>query len=113
MGLAMSQISGRRADQLGDLMAMLELSAIDLDDSARILQQCFRGGFNDAGFTRSSRTQEKEVSDRTARCTHPREVHLIDVDDLLDRLILAHDHAAKTILKRDCFASGLTRIQLD
>ena len=39
MGLAMSQISGRRADQLGDFMAVLELRAVDLDDRPRIPEQ--------------------------------------------------------------------------
>ena len=88
----MSQVSGRRTDQLGDLVAVLELGAVDLDDRARILQQRLGGRFDDAGLSRAGRPQEQEVPDRAARGAHPRQMHLIDVDDLLDRLILPDDH---------------------
>ena len=71
MRFAMSQVSGRRADQLRDLMAVLKLGAIDLDDRARILQQRFRGGFHDARLARAGRPQEQEVPDRTARGVIP------------------------------------------
>ena len=40
-GFAVSEISGRRADQLGNFVALLELSAIDLEDCVRIAQQRF------------------------------------------------------------------------
>ena len=46
MRFAMPQISGRRADQFGDLMAMLKLSAIDLDHRAAIAHQAFGRGFH-------------------------------------------------------------------
>ena len=39
MRLAMPQVSGRRADQLRDLVAVLELGAVDLDHRAGILYQ--------------------------------------------------------------------------
>jgi len=41
--LAMSQVSGRRADQFGDLMAVLELGAVDLDHGMSVPYQCLRG----------------------------------------------------------------------
>ena len=53
MRLAMSQIAWRRADQLGDFMAVLELRAIDLDDRARILHQRLGCRFHDSGFSAS------------------------------------------------------------
>ena len=36
VGFAVSQVSGRGTDQLGDLVAVLELGAIDLNDRARV-----------------------------------------------------------------------------
>ena len=99
MRFAMSQVSGRRADQLRDLVAVLKLGAVDLDDRARILQQRFGGGFDDARLAGTGRTQEQEVSDRTARGAHARQMHLIDVDDLLDRLILSDNHPAQAGLE--------------
>ena len=35
----MSQVSGRRTDQLGDFVAVLKFGAIDLDDRPRIFHQ--------------------------------------------------------------------------
>ena len=113
MRLAMSQVSGRRADQLRDLVAVLELGAIDLDDRARILQQRLGGGFDDAGLARAGRPQEQEIPDRTAGRAHPRQIHLIDVDDLLDRLILTDDHSAQAALERYRLSPGFGRIQRD
>ena len=39
----MPEISGGRPDQLGDLMAVLELGAVDLDYGARVSDQAFSG----------------------------------------------------------------------
>ncbi len=41
MRFAVPQVSGRRTDQLGDFMAVLELGATDLDYCSRILQKSF------------------------------------------------------------------------
>ena len=60
MGFAMPQISGRRTDQLRDLMAVLKLGAIDLDDGARILQQSFSGRFDDAGLAGAGRPKNRK-----------------------------------------------------
>ena len=89
----MPQISGRRTDQLGNLVAVLKFRAVDLDDRARITHQGLGGRLDDAGLAGSSGPQEEEVADRTARRRHSRQIHLIDVDDLLDRFILTDDHS--------------------
>src|SRR5260370_4710816 len=44
MGFAMAQVAGRRADQLGNFVAVLEFSAVDLDHGARIPEKRFRHG---------------------------------------------------------------------
>src|SRR4051812_17692940 len=113
MRFAMSQVAGRRADQLRDFMAVLKLSAIDLDHRARILEQSFGGRFDDSRLTRAGGPQEKKVADRAARSTHPREVHLVDVDNLLDGLVLTDNHPAQITFEGDCVPPRLCRIQWD
>src|SRR5258707_15680455 len=100
MRFAMSQVSGRRTDQLGDFMAVLELRAIDLDDGARVLEQRFGGRFHNASFSRSGRPQEQEIADGTTRSAHARQVHLVNVDDLLDRLVLPNNHSPEAAFER-------------
>ncbi len=90
----MPQVSGRRADQLGNLVAVLEFRAVDLDDRARIAHQRLSRGFDDACFAGSSWPQKEEVSDGAARGRHSRQIHLINIDDVLDSFILADDHAS-------------------
>lgn len=58
MRLAMAEVSGRRADQLGDLVAVLKLCAVDLDDRAAIAYETFRRGFDQSGLTGASRPQK-------------------------------------------------------
>src|SRR5208337_2901983 len=50
MGFTMAQIARRRADQLCDLMRMLELSAVNLDAGARVAKQRLRHGLDDASL---------------------------------------------------------------
>src|SRR5882757_7068478 len=99
MRLAMPQISRRRTDQLCDFMAVLKFRAIDLNHRARVLQQGLRGRFDNSRLARARGAKEQEVSDRAARRIHPGKMHLVDVDDLLDRLILPDDHSPKSCLE--------------
>src|SRR5690349_11358406 len=96
MGFAVAEISRRRSDQLGDLMTVLEFGAINLDYRSSVAGQRFRGRFDQSRFSRSSGTQEQEIPYRPSGAGHSRQIGLIDVDDLLDRLILTYDLAAET-----------------
>ena len=111
MRLAMPQISGRRADQLGDLVAVLELGAVDLDHRARIPQQASAVASTMRVLPGAGRTEEQEVADRAARGAHSRQVHLVDVDDLLDRLILTDDKSLQTGFEAFGIFSGSCRIE--
>src|SRR6476620_5813707 len=113
MRFAMSQVSGRRTDQFGDFVAVLELGAVNLNDRARILEQYFSGGFDDSGFARTRRTQEQKVPDWTSGRVHPSQMHLVDVDDLLDRLILPYDHSMESRLQLCRVPPGFPGIQWD
>src|SRR5436309_1870342 len=66
-GFAVPQISGRRTYQLCDLVAVLELGAVDLDYRASVAYQAFGGHLNDSSLAGSGRPQEKKVADRASR----------------------------------------------
>ena len=75
-------------------MAVLELRAVNLDHGPQIPNQALRGGFDHPRFARSRWSQEQEVTDRTSRAVHTSQVHLIDVDDLVDGFILPDEALA-------------------
>jgi hypothetical protein len=56
MGFAMSEIAGRRSDQLGDLMTVLELGAVDLDYRAPIPEQRLGRRLDEPSLARAGRT---------------------------------------------------------
>ena len=99
MRFAMPKVSGRRTDQLCNLVAVLELRAVNLDNGARILQHRLSGGFHNASLAGSSRSKEEEVSNRTTWRGHSGQIHLIDVHDLLYGFILANNQSAQAYLQ--------------
>src|SRR6185369_15323582 len=112
MSFAMAEISGRRADQFGNLMTVLELCAVYLDHCASIPHQALGGRFHQSSFPRSGRPHEQEVADWPAGARHARQVGLIDIYDLLNRFVLAYDSLAQARLQSFSFISSLRRIQL-
>src|SRR6185295_66591 len=111
MRLAVSEISRRRTDQLRDLMAVLELRAVNLDHGARIAHQALRRCFHQPGLTRAGWPQEQKVADWTGWRTHPGQVHLIDVDDLVDGLILPDNPLAQVRQQLLGILTSLRRIK--
>src|SRR5437899_4705769 len=110
MGFAVSQVSWGRADQLGDLMTVLKLRAIDLDYCARIVQQGLGGYLYDASLSGSGRTQEQKVSDRPAGRRQSRHVSLICPHDLVNCFVLSNDEVAEIVLqvlRRPTVLSGI------
>ena len=57
------------------------------------------GGFDDASLSGTGRAQEQEVADRASRRIEAGQMHLIDVDDLLDRFNLSDDHTVQAALQ--------------
>ena len=99
MGLAVTQIARRRADQFGDFMGVLELGAINLDASAGVSEERFRESFHDARLARTGWPKKKQIADRASGGVQSGEKHLVDFDDLLNGGILADDFAAKSAFK--------------
>src|SRR5215470_12503645 len=95
MRFAMPQVSRRRTDQLGDFMAVLKLRTVDFDHRTRILEKDLRCSLDDPSLSRSSRSEEQKIPDRTSRRIQTREVHLINIYDLLNCLVLSDDHATE------------------
>ena len=95
MGLAMAQVSRRRADQLGDFVRVLEFGAVDLDAGAGVAEERFGHGFDDPGFARAGGPEEQQIANRTSRRIQSRQKHLVDFDHFLDGLVLADDLAAQ------------------
>jgi len=71
---------------------MLKLRAIDFDYCARIAHQRLGRCFYDARLAGSCRPQKQKVPDGTTRGSHTRQMHLVNINDLLDSFVLADDH---------------------
>src|ERR1019366_1117180 len=108
----MPQVSGRRADQFGDFVAMLELRAIDLNYRARIAHQAFRSGFHQPRLAAPGRSQEQKIADWSSGTGHAGEVSLIDADDLLNGLVLAYNPLTQIRVQLFSLISGLRWIEL-
>ena len=103
MRLAMSEVSRRRADQLGDLVRVLKFGAVDLDARLGIAEQRLGHRLHDARLARSGRPQKQQVADRAAGRIQPGEKHLINFGDFFDGRVLANDLAPESgfeILRR-------------
>ena len=93
MSLAVAQVSRRRADQLGDLVGMLELGAVDLDAGMRIAKQRLRHGFHYARLAGAGWPQKKEISNWPSWRVQSGEKHLVDFGYLFDGRVLAYNFA--------------------
>src|SRR5262249_2249798 len=110
MSLTMPQISRRRANQLGDLMRMLKLRAVDLDAGARIAKQCLRHRLHYAGLARTRWSQEQQIPPRTPLRIQSRQKRLVDLRYLFDSLVLADNVAMQSICKLGCICVATRRI---
>src|SRR5262249_26690659 len=66
VGFTMPEISRWRAYQFGDFVTVLKLGAVDFNHGARITDKRLGGRLNCTCLARTSRTQEQEISDRSA-----------------------------------------------
>src|SRR5438094_15335 len=111
MRLAMPQVARRRTDQLGDLMAVLEFGAVNLDAGASIAKQRFSDGFNHSGFAAAGWTKKKKIAYRTPRRVQAGQEHLIDLNYFFDRCVLADDSTPQSCIKLQSVIAAPTRIK--
>src|SRR6267142_1402824 len=95
MGYAVAQIARRSANQLGNFVGVLELRAIDLDHRAGIPKKDFRGRFHNARLSRTGRTEEQQVTHRTAGRVQSGAEHLEHVNEGLHTFFLPYDLCAQ------------------
>src|SRR5882762_7902872 len=95
MRLAMTQIAWRRANQLGNLVRVLELRAIDLYDRTSIPKKDLRGSFHNARLSRTGRTEEQQVAHRAAGRVQSGAKHLEHVNKGLHALFLPYNLCAQ------------------
>src|SRR5215471_10967106 len=93
-------------------MAMLKLRAINLYHGARVAYQAFRCRFHQPGLAGTSRAQEQEIAYRASRTVHSRQIHLVDVHDMIDRFILADDPLVQVRVQFFGILTSLRRIEL-
>src|SRR5690348_4135987 len=106
MSFAMPEVSWRRPNQLGDLMAVLELSAVDFDYCAPVPDQTLGRGLHEPRLTWAGRTEKEEIPDWPASRRQSREVSLISPHDMLNCLFLPYYATAKFLRQILCLPSG-------
>src|SRR5215470_9075197 len=111
MGLAMPQIPRRRTNQLGNLVRMLKLGAIDLNHRPRIAKQNLGSRFHNAGLTRTGRTEKQQIAYRPPWRIQPRAEHLIQVHQRLNPFFLPHDFGRQGIFELHGVRTALFWIQ--
>src|SRR5207237_8332102 len=86
--LAVTQIARRRADQLCDLVRVLEFRAVNLDTGARITEQRLRHRLDYTGLARAGRTEKEQIAYRATGRVQSRQEHLVHLYHSFNRLLL-------------------------
>ena len=92
-------------------MRVLKLGAIDLDAGVRVAEQRLRHRLNHARLARAGRPEKEEIAYRTPGRIEPRQKHLVDFGDLLDRGILPDDLPSQCGFKFKCVVAMTRGIQ--
>ena len=111
VGLAVSEVSGGRANKLGNLVAVLELSAIYLDAGFGIAEEGLGHGLNHAGLAGAGWAEKEQVSNRATGRIQPGQKHLIDLCDFLDRRVLTYNLAPQRGVEILCVIAAPGGIQ--
>src|SRR6476661_6968339 len=93
----MSQVSGRRADQLGDFVLHLELAAIHPQQALFTSVQDVGESFDRPRLAGSRGTQQQEHARRAAFGSEARAIHLHVRNDFRDSVGLPHQSAGKLL----------------
>ena len=80
----MTEVAGRRADQLRNLVAVLKLAAIDLRQTAPVSEQRLGRCLDRPGLAAARGTEEEKVCDGSTLREHPSAIRFVRVDDRID-----------------------------
>src|SRR5262249_6312386 len=97
--LPMSQIAWRRANELGDLMGVLEFGAIHLDYRSRVTEQNLGRHLHNPRLARPGWAEEEQVANRPPRRAHSGQKDLIEIHHCPDSFLLADDLALQRSLE--------------
>src|SRR5271157_297506 len=111
MRFAVAEIPRGRADDLGDLVGVLEFGAVDLDDGAGAAEENFGGGFNDAGLAGAGGADKKQIADGAPGGVESSGEDLEQLDEGLNAVVLADDFRAQGILKLNGVPAAYIGIQ--
>ena len=93
--LRVPHVPGWGADELGHLVLVLELTAVDLHDSAHVPVEHLGQRLHGAGLAGAGRPEKEEYADRPAVGREARLMELNARDDVFQRMRLPDDFARK------------------
>src|SRR5260370_33553825 len=97
-------------------MTVLELSAIDLNQSPRIACSALCGSFYQPGLAGAGRSEEQKASHRSARNAHPQRECLLNAHNLRYRIVLAADLATQAgfeVVSLEPCLCGIQKVWID
>jgi hypothetical protein len=74
---------------------VLKLGAIDLDAGTGIAEQSFGERLDNASLAGSGRAKKQQIANRTPGGIQSRQEHLVNLDDLFYRCVLANDFSVE------------------
>ena len=95
----MSDVAGRRTNQLGDFVTVLKLGAIDFDDRIGSSEQYLGNRLDGSGFAGTRRSQKQEVSNRTPLGKQTRAYALECRHKAVDGVVLSDNSPSQFRLK--------------
>src|SRR3954471_15547625 len=111
MSFAMTEVSGRRSDEFGNLVAVLKLGAVDLDASSNLSKQSFSDRFHYPRFACARGSQKQQVADGAIWGIQTCQKHLVDLCHFENGIVLTDDPATKIALKILGLGSSPCRIE--
>jgi hypothetical protein len=97
--LAVAEVARRAADELRDLVRVLELGAVDLNHRVGVAEEDFRRGLDDARLARPRGAEEEHRADGAVRRVHPGEEDLVEAAHAAHGALLPHDARGQLLLK--------------
>src|SRR5262245_32884418 len=109
----MAEVAWRRADQLGDLVRVLEFRAINLNDRVSVSEEHLRGSFDHVSLARSSRSEKQHGSERSVWAGHTGLKYLVYGSEVANGSLLSNYAMTKPRLEVHCLDALAIGIKWD